>query len=950
VDDQDQRPAPVFTRPLTDEEMLAAFEETIAQDDQPLTDEELAMIAAFQSDTPTADTPSPAPAPGADFDTTAAGENSPPLTMFDTGATQPILREPSPTPTTRPATPATPLTSDDLDYIPPAMRRLFVIEAAEELERLHSGCLALEQRPDNRAALLDMERVAHRVKGTAGILGFDTLAQLALTFEDVLKAIKTRRVAAGPAAIATLFACLDLLQAALSAASAERDADPTLPARADELLAALLLTAPVGADGVRPQPAEPEPPALTSEQSIPSLPPEISEVALTARNTDDTPLQVEVRRVDALMNRVSQLTLGRAALLRTRDEIARLQAELEQLLARVATLSSQITDSQPPALLSPVSADPPSSAASADQSAPKRPFFARLTRQLADDPHKSAHDALELERYSEFDTACRALSEAVDDVRTAGRTLRERTSALGQTAEQQAALTESIQHDVLRMRLVSLEPLALRLRVEVRRLAGMLKKQVSFTVAGELTEIDRNISDALREPLIQLVRNALIHGIEPPDERREIGKPTDATLTLRAFANGDEVVIELGDDGRGVNAHRLAASAVANNLLDGDAARSLTVADALDLMFLPGVSTYAEAQVIGGRGMGMDEVRATIRRLKGSIEVHSEPDQGTTFRIRVPISLSVVRALQVQAGEQVYALPFTAMRRMLSLTPAELLTSVTRAAPDAPPGATDILSLRVRMEREQVGGPSLNQVVSSGTLYEEVPAYYLAHLLGFEQQPTNPQAALLVEMDRTRCVLLVDAILDEREMLIQALPKHLRRRVVQGATVTARGDLLLLLDAGVLLAATSERHSARPIRRARPPTPAAAHGPHVLVVDDSISIRKSLELTLTHAGYDVQLARDGIEALELMLVNPPQVMVLDIEMPRLDGFELLAIMRGTPQLAGVRTIMLTSRAADKHRAHASALGAAAYLIKPCPQETLLETIRTALDAPVENLP
>jgi chemosensory pili system protein ChpA (sensor histidine kinase/response regulator) len=230
-----------------------------------------------------------------------------------------------------------------------------------------------------------------------------------------------------------------------------------------------------------------------------------------------------------------------------------------------------------------------------------------------------------------------------------------------------------------------------------------------------------------------------------------------------------------------------------------------------------------------------------------------------------------------------------------------------------------------------------------GAIYEEIPALRLADLLGFESSIPTTQLALIIEVGRRRAALLVDQISDDQEVVVQTLPPHLRRRSIRGTTVTPDGVVQLLLDLPELLQGALDGGRAAPALRKKPlPQFESSTAPRVLVVDDSMSIRGALELTLTRAGFNVQLARDGIEAFEMMRVAIPKVMVLDIEMPRLDGFELLSVMRDAPQFSGVRVIMLTSRAADRHREQAMKLGAAAYLIKPCPQETLIETIRMQL--------
>jgi chemosensory pili system protein ChpA (sensor histidine kinase/response regulator) len=292
--------------------------------------------------------------------------------------------------------------------------------------------------------------------------------------------------------------------------------------------------------------------------------------------------------------------------------------------------------------------------------------------------------------------------------------------------------------------------------------------------------------------------------------------------------------------------------------------------------------------------------------------------------------------------------PFSSVKRTLSLKASEILVSAPAAPAGGAPANPTLVSTtrptqRIRLEREEA---QLAPGGGAGQTYDEIPAFALAPLLGLEYEPRDPQPALLMEVGRESVAFLVDGVFEEQEVAVQALPRALQRRAVRGASVTSDGQVLLLLDLPELAAGMLDGSDALPPPRPRAvPRFAETQAPRVLVVDDSVTIRQTLEHMLRRGGFEVRLARDGIEALDMMLVNPPRVVVLDIEMPRLDGFEVLSILRNSPQFNDVRVVMLTSRAAEKHREHALKLGARAYLIKPCPQETLLETVRALLAEP-----
>jgi chemosensory pili system protein ChpA (sensor histidine kinase/response regulator) len=484
-----------------------------------------------------------------------------------------------------------------------------------------------------------------------------------------------------------------------------------------------------------------------------------------------------------------------------------------------------------------------------------------------------------------------------------------------------------VQHDVIEMRLVPLDDIVLTLRLAARLLATDLGKTIAFNIRGETTQIDREISDLLKEPLLQLLRNAITHGIESAKERRAAGKPEEGRVWLDAHYVGNEVSIEIGDDGRGVNLARLREAAVKAGHLRRDAAAHLSSEQTLDLMFLPGVSTYGQADMVGGRGIGLDEVRDALRRLKGTIAVTSAPGEGCVFRICVPISLSITHILHVSSSGQGYAIPFSFVQRTVSLAEGQV-------KPTGVPSRPYIVELSAPDE----------DFSNSAYHATELPAYPLASLLGRASESDPPQVALIVEHRSQLFALLVDGVHEDRELVARALAPHLRRKVVSGVTTTADGQVLLILDVPTLLSRATRMPLSTPTAQ-RPPPP---RKPRILIVDDSASIRRVLQQDLARAGFDVSVARDGIDALQAMVKEPPQVVILDIEMPRLDGFEFLSALRDSSEGTGARVIMLTSRASEKHQEYARQLGAAAYFVKPCPIATLTAKIDELLESAPEK--
>jgi chemosensory pili system protein ChpA (sensor histidine kinase/response regulator) len=826
-----------------------------------------------------------------------------------------------------------PIPTPDLDVIPTELKQMFVVETRDDLRDLRQALIQFELTQD-MATLRDIGRIAHKIKGAAATLEYSHMAALAHTFEDMLIGISGHGQAPDAHAITLLNRGLAVLEACLEAAAEEIPDDASLAsdlaALRDELLLGMSRT------------DQSAPKDDSATMTAPRLSGDTRPVPVARREKGhridrvwegDTFVRVDTRRLDDLMARVNSLATNRATLARIQEEIERFQSEMDHAIDRLKLASTQVSDLQPmvQALAQSTPAGERPRATSGrlglfqqftNSTEPPAPFM----QPVAPEP-STTRQHLELERYTELDQALRALAEAVADVTSHSIGLRDVLRRFGQTNDTQQALMAQMQADITAIRLVPLLDLVPRLQLAAKQTANDRQKLIAFTVHGELTQIDRNISEALADPLTQLVRNAIVHGIETPDERREAGKETCGRVWLRAYYVGNEVSIEVGDDGCGINPHMLVASAIAAGMLDPEVARTLLDTEAFDLMFVQGITTLDTAHVAGGRGIGLDDVRTVIERLKGSIQVSSELGRGTIFRIRVPISLSVLKVLHVGVAGGAYAVPFSSVQHSISLSPDELFLAAGGAAPGRHVGRARIDSARLRLsEKEGTQAAAI-----------EMPALSLADLLGYERHFQNPQPALVLDVGHRRVALLVESLGDEHEVVVRALPKHLRRRAVRGGTVTLDGQVLLLLDLPELIAGHLEGN--RPLPSPRPaPRFAREPAPRVMVVDDSNSMRAALELMLSRAGYDVQLARDGYEALGLLRESLPQAMILDIEMPRLDGFEVLHVIRRTPAFAGLRVAMLTTKSGERHRAHATALGADAYLTKPCPDNVLLDTL------------
>lgn len=526
----------------------------------------------------------------------------------------------------------------------------------------------------------------------------------------------------------------------------------------------------------------------------------------------------------------------------------------------------------------------------------------------AEEPEPSAPDDTITVALGRLDRLVRTSGEAVAQLLRLREQVRH---ALADDPDAEAtllALERSLgvlRDQALGARMTSFAAVAAPLRRAVRDVAAARGRTIGYELEGERVEIDRAILDALREPLLHLVRNAADHGIEDPQARRAAGKPETGTVRVRAVRRGPEVVITVRDDGAGLDLDALRAAAGAPDLDDAQAA---------ELVFRPGLSTAAALTDVSGRGVGLDAVRVGVEALRGRVRVSTERGHGTTFRIVVPITLAVLPCVVVAAGGERYALP----------------THATVTLVEEPAAA------RVGLE----GGSA---VWVGG---EIVPLVELTAIVGGTGAGTGPALVLGVG-DRGRCALRVDAVEGQRDLTVSELGGVLpRSALVAGASIEPDGSVLLVLDP----LAIGER-----LRRAGGPPPAGADeppsgpaaparpAPGVLVVDDALTVRELQRSILRRAGYEVRTAVDGRDALALLAEERPDLVVTDVEMPGLDGLGLTRAIRATPALASLPVLMVTSRASPEDRRLGLEAGADAYLVKQDFDEAqLLAAVRRLL--------
>jgi chemosensory pili system protein ChpA (sensor histidine kinase/response regulator) len=532
-----------------------------------------------------------------------------------------------------------------------------------------------------------------------------------------------------------------------------------------------------------------------------------------------------------------------------------------------------------------------------------------LSRHEREGDTRADFDPLELDRYSTIQQLSRALSETVEDLSNLGQSLSELSRDTDTLLLQQARVNTDLQDSLLRTRMVKFSSRAPRLERVVRQTAHSIGKQANLEVSGGEQDMDRAILERMMSPLEHLLRNAVSHGIEDEKTRLAKAKPAQGRITLALEREGSDVVLTLADDGAGLDRERIRAKAVERGLLDAGAV--IEDGDLYQLILQHGFSTAAELSQVSGRGVGMDVVLTEIKQLGGTLDIDSEPGRGTRFTIRLPFTLAITDALLVALGDDIYAVPHSSMDGVVRVAVEEL--------------------------REIYAGNR------SAFRYgdRDYQVRYLGSMLG-TLAPHLAEGAkwlpmLLVRSGEHRVAIQVDGLLGNRQIVVKSVGAQLSTvRWFTGGTILADGQIALILDVNSLVRMDSAQQLA-------PAEPAAeAKGVTVMVVDDSITVRKVTSRLLERHNMQVITAKDGVDAVTLLQEHRPDIMLLDIEMPRMDGYELARHMRSTPELKDIPIIMITSRTGDKHRNRALELGVKRYLGKPYQEAELLENIYTVL--------
>jgi chemosensory pili system protein ChpA (sensor histidine kinase/response regulator) len=764
------------------------------------------------------------------------------------------------------------------DEIDQQLLPIFLEESDSLVPETSAQLRAWKAAPDETAARDALRRNLHTIKGSARMVGAMRLGELTHVMESRVIAVIEGQLGATAEVFETLEAQVDRLADAV-----ERLKQGDLAPELEE--ANVPLEAPI--EPVL-APVRGEQGAIAS--ATVSHEPELSHAV--TRDSNALTLRVRADWVDRMVNQAGEVAIARS---RIESEVFGFKRHVIELSDALVRLRGHIREVE-------IQAESQMQATFQSQGVAEE------------------FDPLEFDRFTRFQEVTRFLAESVNDISTVQHILLARLGEADAALIHQTRLNRELQQNLLRVRMVPMYSVAERLYRTVRQTARDVGKRAQLDIQGGDLEIDRSVLEKVTAPLEHLLRNALAHGIETPDERRAAGKAEFGEIVLSARQSGNEMMLTVQDDGAGLNYARIREKAEANGMLLPGAEPTETLLS--QMIFAAGFTTAEAVSQVAGRGVGMDVVKSEISALGGRIDITSTPGAGTCFSIYLPLTLAMTQAVMIQAAKHDYALPAPLVQQVLELNPEDLEQAM-----------------------------SAGEVSWRGGRY---PFSYLPHLLGdteavHEVQRYNP--IVLLKSGASQVAVLVDVIEGTREIVVKNIgPQMARITGVSGATVRGDGRVILILNP-VPLALRWASHPRTAVERRAPAesveVSAALQPPMVLVVDDSLTVRKITTRLLTREGFRVDSAKDGVDALEKMNDLVPDVVLLDVEMPRMDGFELARVMRSDARLKSVPIIMITSRTADKHRNHAMEIGVNVYLGKPYQEQQLLDSIAEQLGQEVE---
>ena len=818
------------------------------------------------------------------------------------------------------------------DEVPDEILEFFQPEAEEHLQ-IVSDCLISLEGNNNPEEINKLFRAIHTVKGSAAQVGLKRLGAIAHRVEDLIGRLRDGEIEPSPAIVDICLESVDVLKKTLHRQWAD---EGEMRTGVDSLLGRIAEHAPLDAEESEAFAAalageeieEPEAESRAAAASPKKTGKQPQPVAAAAKS-----VRIALERLDRMMNTVGELVINRTRMV---GRVAELEKLVDTLSFSKERLQGKVGEFQEKYEFNRISSS--RMPMPAQRSAAPTPQM--LTSVAAGDSSVwSEFSELEMDRYDDFNILSRSMAEISADVNEVLAQLQGFIGRVEGDIDEFTKLAHHLQDEFTAARMVPIGTLYSRLSRAVRDAAKSTGKQVDLDLTGSETELDNSIIQQISDPLVHLVRNSVAHGIESPAARNASGKSDTGKVSLRAYHRGNHIYIEVEDDGRGIDYERVKQSAIERGLVSGETADRLTERDLREMLFHPGFSTAPVKTELAGRGVGLDVVRANLNALNGEIDIVSNAGQGTKFTLKVPLTLIISPALFVRCGGTNFALPLAVVEEIRRIRADEI---------------------------EDVGGKLLTKVRDVVTEVIRLDTY-----LGLPPlEPINGYFRMVVATTGNRQIgLVVEEVIGKDEIVIKNLGEYLRRvKLFPGTTIAPDGSLILLIDLNRMVATEpNERRalqaSASAARIFAPGSAAVARGTIpteaidrveqervIVVADDSISVRKFVGRMLEKNGYRVKLAADGLEAAELVSQHGCHLVITDLEMPRMTGYELMAQLRQSPTTRRIPVMVVTSRAGAKHRDRAVKEGAAAFLTKPVQEDQLIAAVEQLMGTEVGRQP
>jgi chemosensory pili system protein ChpA (sensor histidine kinase/response regulator) len=825
---------------------------------------------------------------------------------------------------------------------------IFTEESAELLESTDKALLEWSNNKESQQSMEELKRHLHTLKGGARMAGITPMGNLSHELETLLISLDDGRVKATPAIDELLQHSVDELHrmrdaviaskavtpasdlekrikqanagfevaddSAVETAPPDKDVEAAEPAEftiePDDTVSMVIVDTPL-ADELAQIPKPPvieKPPPEPEQEPEPEVEPE-PEPELEARSRKMVKAapkpEVEQPKPAAAIERRSE----------ARQEFARIDAELlEELLNAAGEISiyhSRLTQQVSSFEFHVEELEQTVARLREQLRKLEIETEAQIMHGHQDTLVARDFDPLELDRYSNIQQLSRALAESASDLGSLKDLLQSLTTEAEGLLVQQSRVTAELQDGLMRTRMVPFDRHVPRLTRLVRQIAKEADKRAELAVEGASGELDRQVLEKMLPPFEHMLRNAVVHGIESSDERQKVDKPATGRITIRLHREGSEMVIDVADDGRGLDVDAIRRKAYELELLQPDS--KVTDEEIMELILTPGFTTAGKVTQAAGRGVGMDVVANEVKKLGGSLRISSVTGQGTNFTVRLPFTLAITQALVVRTGEEVYALPLPSVEGVARIPRGELENLLSQSEPSYQYGEQ---TYKFRHLGMYLGGQAAKLPKDEAFI-----------------------PVILVHAGEFSAALLTDEMIASREIVVKTIgPQLASIRGISGATILGDGRIVLILDIAALV------RTGAPVVELKKAAPTPTDDrPLALVVDDSITVRRVTERFLQRNGLRVLTAKDGLDAISVMADSKPDIILLDIEMPRMDGYEFASHVRNDERVADVPIIMVTSRVGDKHRARAIELGVNDYLGKPYQDSELLEAMGRLLE-------